>query len=197
MRTRDTENPAIDPEAIDSWQQDYLGVNIYSDIEPPNPRTDWDHLGTMVTWHRRYQLGDQQPSERPSDWYAENIKPGDVILPLHMYEHGGIALRVGPFSCPWDSGQLGYIYATAETIRKEYSAKRISKKLRQQVADNLRAEVEEYGQYLAGDVYYYAILGPTGATIDSCCGFYGLKYARQAAGEAAEYILKTYTAPAA
>ena len=33
-----------------------------------NPREECSNLGTMVCWHRRYSLGDEQPSESPDEW---------------------------------------------------------------------------------------------------------------------------------
>lgn len=41
--------------------EEYRGFNInwYYDNDPQNPRTDWDNLGHMICWHRRYSLGDK------------------------------------------------------------------------------------------------------------------------------------------
>jgi len=32
--------------------------------------------------------------------------------PVYAYIHGGITVSLNPFSCHWDSGQLGYIWAS-------------------------------------------------------------------------------------
>lgn len=40
---------------------------LIQDQDPVNPR-DCDNLGTMVCWHRRYILGDEQPNESPEEW---------------------------------------------------------------------------------------------------------------------------------
>ena len=117
-----------------------------------------------------------------------------VMLPLYLHDHGGITMSTGGYSCPWDSGQVGYIYATRETILKEFSAKKLTAKLRRQVEDILRSEVKTYAQYLEGDVYGYVIYKidepcdcdpepwnnypPCNCTkhaevVDSCWGFYG------------------------
>ena len=42
-----------------------------------------------------------------------------VILPLYLYDHSGITMSTGPFSCPWDSGQVGWIYASKKTFIDE------------------------------------------------------------------------------
>ena len=40
---------------------------LIRDDDPMNPR-ECDNLGIMACWHRRYVLGDEQPSESPEDW---------------------------------------------------------------------------------------------------------------------------------
>lgn len=50
---------------------------------------------------------------------TEIIGESHIILPIYAYEHGGITLSTGSFSCPWDSGQVGWIYATKERFIKE------------------------------------------------------------------------------
>jgi len=37
-------------------------ISIYYDHDAESPR-DWDNIGTMACWHRRYNLGDAQPRE--------------------------------------------------------------------------------------------------------------------------------------
>ncbi|WP_131821653.1 hypothetical protein [Desulfofundulus australicus] len=81
-----------------------------------------------------------------------------------------------PFSCPWDSGQIGWIYVLKEKVREEYGVKRITKKVRDRVISVLKAEVEVYDRWLRGEVYgftVYEIADGDIASIDSCGGFYG------------------------
>jgi hypothetical protein len=95
-----------------------------------------------------------------------------AILPLYIYDHSGITMNTTGFSCRWDSGQVGFIYATKEKIRAEYGWKRLTKKRLQQIQDILDGEVKTYDQYLTGDVYGYTI-EKNGEHIDSCWGYYG------------------------
>ena len=44
-----------------------MKLRIERDEYPESPR-DLDNAGTMVCWHRRYNLGDEQPSEDPDAW---------------------------------------------------------------------------------------------------------------------------------
>ena len=46
---------------------------IYFDEDPLNPRKEWDQAATMVCWHRRYDLGDEQPSGDPTDYFRNMV----------------------------------------------------------------------------------------------------------------------------
>ena len=100
-----------------------------------------------------------------------------VILPLYLYDHSGITMRCTPFACPWDSGQVGYIYATPEMIRKEYDCKIITKSVRAKATKLLQSEVETYDQYLTGDVWGVVIEDEDGEELDACWGLFGLRHA--------------------
>ena len=160
-----------------------LKLKIVQDDDPGSPR-DWDNLGRMLCWHNRYTLGDEQPKRDPQEILAE-LPKGSVVLPLYLYDHGGISMKAGeagnPFSDMFDSGQIGFIYATPERICKEYSCKRISKAIREKVIACLKGEVETYDMFLQGDVWGFVLetvstcdKGHTHAEhIDSCFGFFG------------------------
>jgi len=156
---------------------------IHIDEDPEDPRT-WDNFGTMVCWHRRYSLGDRHDFQTPDDfmeWWEENGKDG-VLLPLYLYDHSGITMSTSSFSCPWDSGQVGYIYATADRIMKEFGppepllcriANRPSTEMLEKAKRLLKSEVETYDMYIRGDVYGFTIKDENGTYSDSCWGYYG------------------------
>ena len=131
-----------------------------------DPRVDWDNLGTMVCWHPHYNLGDKQPGGDPETWYLENA-PFFVALPLFLYDHGGLTMSTGAFSCPWDSGQVGWIFVTAEEVRQEFKVKALNGAIKDRVIKCLEAEVRVYDQRLRG-----AVWGFTHGD-DSCWGFLG------------------------
>jgi len=159
-------------------------AKIHHDDDPMNPRNDWDNLGTMMCWHRRYTLGDVQlPRDwTPDEWLKENAPKGSIILELYLYDHSGITMSTGAFSCGWDSGQVGVIVATPEKIREWFMVKRITKKVREQAEACLVSEVEVYDHMLTGAVYGYTIEKsddcetchkPELEELDSCWGFFG------------------------
>lgn len=191
-------------EPADTFTVDGLTVKLYQDFDPQNPRTEWDNFGHMVCWHRNYSLGDDGVGKRGKRGKREprqfetatdfqewsDAQKDIVVLPLYLFDHSGITMNTKGFSCPWDSGQVGYIYATREDILKNWNRKKLSKKLIEQARKLLVSEVEVYDQYLTGDVYGYEIEDADGNDLDSCWGFFGAKYAKEAATEAAQHAAK-------
>lgn len=172
-------------------------IDIEQDNDSENPRDVFDYLGTMICFHGRYNLGDEHKLNH-SDFNGWNevekhitckLK-GTIILPLYLYDHSGITMNTTGFiSRPWDSGQIGFIYITAEKIREEYSTKRISKKLRKRIEEYLVNEVKEYDKYLTGDVWYYDIKKDD-EYIETCGGFYGYNYCLEEAKSFIDAIMK-------
>lgn len=158
-------------------------VSIALDDTAESPR-EWDNLGIMACWHNRYTLGDIQPKEEFLEHIADllsdcptielyNKEYGCLIeddekimrefnkyfisLPLYLYDHSGITMSTGSFSCSFDSGQVGIIYVSKEDIRKEYSCKNVTKKIRDIVFSVLESEVETHDHYISGECYGYTV----------------------------------------
>lgn len=202
-------------------------LEIHQDNSPFSPREN-DNVGTMVCWHNRYNLGDEQPRESPSDYmeyliheadeqFLEDLeqeaedffdsRPGGeealrewdeiyderikaklaehyIMLPLYLYDHSGLSISTGGFSCPWDSGQVGFIYVSRKKAERAYGARTFPElrykgderhefqSLDELAEYYLKLEVETYDQYLRGDVYGF-VLKENGEEEDSCWGFYG------------------------
>lgn len=165
---------------MEDFKHNGYTVRIERDEDPMNPRREFDNLGTMVCFHGRYDLGDKH--DFSMDEAREIAESKDVItLPLFLYDHSGITISTSPFSCPWDSGQVGFIFIEKDKVRDEYGWKVITKKRRAQIEKYLTGEVEEYDKYLTGDVYGYIIEDPDGEVIESVWGFFGYDYVVQEA----------------
>ncbi len=162
-------------------------LRIVQDDEPLNPRLEYDNLGRMICFHKRYNLGDEHNIDFSdfNGWdelKAHLIKQHDaaIILPLFLYDHSGITLQTTPFSCPWDSGQIGFIYM-ARTILLNAAPgqpKILTKAAKAWAAQCLLTEVQSYDQYLTGDVWGYVIEDSESNEIESCWGFYGESYCK-------------------
>ncbi len=46
----------------------------------------------------------------PQGEIIKMIKTKNCILPVYLYDHSGITINTVPYSCRWDSGQIGWIY---------------------------------------------------------------------------------------
>ncbi len=93
-----------------------------------------------------------------------------VILPLYLYDHSGITMNTTGFSCPWDSGQVGWIYADADCIKKEYG--KVTPETINKARAVMNGEVETYDYYLTGQCYGFQLFEGDVET-DSCWGFLG------------------------
>jgi len=150
-------------------------LKIVQDTDAESPRTGNDNLGTMVCWHRKYNLGDKHLFQSPEDFKEEINERNALILPLHLYDHTVLALSIESFAgkaphAAWDSSQIGYIYITHGRIANEYG--RASPETIEEARRVLKAEVHEYNHFLQGDVYGFRILDGN-EEIDSCWGFIG------------------------
>jgi hypothetical protein len=160
-------------------------IRIVHDDDPPNPRTDWDNLGTMLYTSSRYTLGDKRVS---GDEIQQLIDDGGIIwLPVYAYIHSGIALNTGGFSDPWDSGQCGIIYITREDAKKEWKGFE-EQYSEDRVREVLSGEVEVYSQYVSGQVYGFVVETEDGEVVTSCFGFFGDEGIETATTEAKAHV---------
>lgn len=107
------------------------------------------------------------------------VSDGYIMLPLYLYDHSGITMSTGRFSCQWDSGQVGWIICDKKTINENFGGDR------DKAEKALESEVAIYDQYLTGDVYGFIVeeRETEGCSCckrsfaweqtDSCWGFYG------------------------
>jgi len=167
--------------------EEYKGykINIEQDSDPINPREN-DNFGTMICLHKSYDLGDKHDikSDDFEGWdtiyqFLEKEKEAIIILPLYLYDHSGISMKVGNFQgllsqghVEFDSGQVGFIYCTKKNILDNWNKKIVTKSLLKLAEKLLRGEVEDYDKYIYGDIYQYNIEDTDGEIIESCGGYY-------------------------
>lgn len=177
-------------------------LEIGLETDAVDPREHADPMTTMVCFHRNYSLGDKH-SYRQDDYNSweevgKAIKEDNAIVlmqPLYMYEHSGITISTGPYSCPWDSGQIGFIYVTRESMADAgllHLEESICETDIQRAQDILDAEVDEYDMYVRGEVYYFRVSSKKTCeccnhtkieVIDSCTGFYGYEHLEESLKE--------------
>ena len=119
-----------------------------------------DNMQSLTSWYR-------------TQLETEFDKTGAVMLPVYMYSHSGIRLNTSSFNDRWDSGNIGYIYATKEEIQKEFDGDKAK------AEERLKGTIDTWDQYVSGDVWHIAVVDEDGEVIDSCGGYYGYKYAEE------------------
>jgi hypothetical protein len=161
-------------------------VRTYRDENPESPRTDRDNFGKMIIFSRSltgdkhdYKFDDYNSWNEMKEDIIEKENVG-VILPLYKYEHGGITISTSPFSCTFDSGQVGWTFCTKEEMESNFiTHSGQDNEERSEVI--LKGEVETFNQYLQGDIFGYKVFQvqtcDKGYTheeeLDSCWGYYG------------------------
>lgn len=160
-------------------------IEVHYDTDAESPR-EWDNLGTIIYSSRRYTLGDINCDidnhlyglctdihpDFPEEQFEEHgwriLEKYYHILPVYAYIHSGVALSTGRFSCPWDSGQSGFIYCLKEKMMdsiEDYSEERAE--------EILKSEIETFSKFLNGEVYGFLVIDEeTEETVDSCFGYY-------------------------
>jgi hypothetical protein len=148
-------------EALHTLEHKGYTIEIHQDEGGESPR-EWENYSTFVMFHGRYDFGDKH-SFRDSRELEAHINRDDVIsLPVYMYDHSGITISTTPFSCGWDSGQIGYIFMDA------VEAQKFEKPL-----DILEGDIKSLDQFIRGEVYGYVIIDAEGNDTDSCWGYLG------------------------
>lgn len=179
-------------------------ITIEQDPDPQNPRKEQENASTMVFFHGRYNLGDDHDYSNPCDAvqgicdldeeppmkrqaHEDALNAARIVwLPVYMYEHSGYTISTTPFSCPWDSGQLGIVYMTYDEIIKNFMLEPLDPKTwkpddetREKALNLLKGEVSTYDNYLTGSVYGYRVEkcvdedADEWEEVDSCWGFFG------------------------
>lgn len=176
---------------VSSFQHAGLAVEIHVDEDAQDPRGN-DNTAVFALSHKRYLLADEdnltetlleQDGTKGALEYLRAECGAVAAKVVYGYDHGSLTCSTTPYSCQWDSGVLGFVFVTAEAMDTGWGQGCWT----QDNADAcLDAEVEEYAQYLRGEVFGYVVLDNDGETLDSCWGFYGLPYAQEEARSAAD-----------
>ncbi len=163
-------------------------VKVCFDPEPLNPRKEYDNGTIMLHWHRRYDLGDKRIERMTAEEVKEEYENDPVlaIQPLYLYDHSGLSVSTGSFSCSFDSGQVGWVIITRSKAEemgfKDYTT--------EQYEEVIKQDVKTYDDYLTGQVFGYEVEGKEGDHLESCWGYVGdIDYCISEAKSAAEHAV--------
>ena len=194
---------------------------------------DGNTLGTMVTWHQNYDIGHIANPDYPKSrfkavlmsdylgyeeidypyWNTEEdeeeldrlVQENYLFKDLYIHDHGSVCVSTKPFLDPWDSGHLGFIYATKKEVRSSYQMDRQTSfsfmptgfrdnysLLRKEETlmllgeEQLDREIDVYNMWSQGDTwmyFVYEIADEDGPYIESCGSLIGESEALESANE--------------
>jgi hypothetical protein len=145
------------------------------------------NVTALVAWSDGLDIEDAQDFiARNDEWleksvirsmFAEFERDIAAIRQVYRYEHSGVAYNTTGFSCRWDSGKVGVIFALKSDVRENFNMKRITKNVVEKTEKILDAEIETYSQWANGDVYGIKLFNSiddykSGDDSDSVWGFY-------------------------
>lgn len=144
------------------------------------PFREDDESVKLVTFERNSRHSKWHQFDSPSEVLPWAKKNKFWAFPLFKYEHGGVAYSLGAFSCPWDSGQCGYVLMSKAEWPRQAKA-----------VLSAKSHVESYSSWCNGEIYGYIIEDSDGEHLDSCWGYVGdSKYCLDEAMSNAEYHVK-------
>lgn len=78
-----------------------------------------------------------------------------IFVPVYKYDHSAVAYSATPFSCPWDSGQIGWLGVAKDKAREWHSKTRLNKRINDLVINELTNFLSNtLTQYHNGEVYW-------------------------------------------
>ena len=187
----------MDEYVVQESVKDGILVRVVPDMDPMHPRENGDMLGVFVDWHRRDRVGDrhidadEERALKRGGWrllkrYLRTVKHAVCVLPVALYDHSGWTIWVGSEphafdAAGWDSGQVGFIYATREQVAL------LGAPL-DSVERQLRAEISELDEYFTGQVFGIKAYLPVSQDpdeedvedweeVDACWGYFGFDHA--------------------
>lgn len=133
----------------------------------------------FATFEKRSTLSKLHRFDSPDEVLTWAKRNRWQAFPLLKYEHSAVAYSVTrsyPFTCPWDSGQVGWLLVKKSAFRGE--------KRRAEVAASWCKAITTWCN---GWYYGYEVEDGEGNHLDSCWGFDDSDYCEQEARASAKY----------
>jgi hypothetical protein len=166
-------------------------VELWPDSDPPNPRREFDNLGTLsVSSRSRYGVSDK--GAESFDYFRENFRKfRGAVLWLHMDGQGTTEAEM--------ESANAVLYVHGSSLPKHYAEGMSYRSMIYRARKCLRGEFETYRAWAEGDVWGYVIKDENGDELPdcgaSCWGFYGIKDARaESESYAKDYLRREATA---
>ena len=170
-----------------------LKMRIVQDQDLSNPR-EFDENWSLACAHRRHTLGDQDHilGTDWESWKSQLEKMGAFFRPVYMMDHSALTFKMEPFGGDYgrfDSGWVGFIFATREQLEKYKGWKKLTAARIKILLKEFQNELECYQAYVNGWGYGYQVVDidpdenlddeKNGEILESCYGYYEEDYCRQ------------------
>lgn len=153
---------------------------ILQDEDAGSPDSFGDDAVFLVAFHGQFWVereGFSQGELTPEDDQdrLSEITQEYEVYPLGAHIHSGVHLFLGTQgSCPWDSGQVGYILVKRSEVPETQAA--------------ALALIEDWNVYLSGQVTGFVVRDHNDQIVDSCWGFYDREYCESEAKASMVYL---------
>lgn len=169
---------------------------IVIDNSPESPRTAYDNVGRMVSFHDRdYSWGDEQlgADALTRQGGGKEVRREALRRAYRRFEGAAVFLWIEHSSydsslrvtADADNSAGGFIYCTREQVKKEWgeTTDAEGKTPAERAESYLRGEVETASQWATGDVWGVRIENAEGEEVYATWGHYGREYAEAVARE--------------
>ncbi len=178
------------PDSLDEFEVDGMTVKIEFDQGPSEYPFEYDEAVQFILFDRNSTISARHSFDAPEEALEFAEAAGLETFPLYRYEHGNVSYRTSPFSCRWDSGQVGFVFVKRADVGD--------------VEKTLKTSCEILTDWCNGEIYGWVVEDPDGEQLDSCWGYYGsdMDYCKReardnAVSNARQYWDKAWTAQAA
>jgi len=150
-----------------------MKLRIEPDTDAQSP-AEWGNEDLFLIANHRDFFVPPSKSERRFDVQdvIERHEDTHHVFALEAYIHSGVRLALaGEGNFPdrqWDVSRLGVVFAAKSEWKTMAKAR-----------DAALSLVNEWNQYLSGDVWGYVVEDDEGNHLESCWGFYGREYCEQ------------------
>lgn len=160
---------------VDTFEHSGIPCAIFRDTDAGDPYEEYDNASRILSLPplaREYGFG--EPAPRGDEYrstahgarYLRIVEGYAVVVPFRYHDCGSGGARVYATTDD-DDGASGYVVVDRDTVTREWGEGNFSDAER-----CARAELEQFAQWLAEDVYGYVVADGT-PEADSVWGFYG------------------------
>lgn len=165
-------------EAIKTVELEHVDYSLHYDEDAQSPDTWNDESLFLMASHRSLSVRHDQTTEDN----VSALQKTHHLFPVEAYIHSGIRLyfaKEAKVDRAFDVSALGFICASKSEFKTRAKAKNAATGL-----------LEEWNQYLSGEVYGYEVKDKDGLHLESCYGFFGADGREDAEKEARRFAIK-------